>query len=444
MSSGTDLVYMEDDEIPEGCQQRNGKPAPTLEAWFDAGFTVTDRQLTSARRLPLGYEGCNENSMLVSSIDHDVQLWPVRIDLGPVTEGSVSKPRTLYHYTYKAKFDAFVRFFSSPKASKPEAVFRFVWDRLLEDFQEREPVAKPHNPKREPELMLLEPAKFETRKDLVSAVFNGRTVGGLAKNGISWENFADFCIAVRVPARGCVDVPDGVSGDGQNHLIVRLDQQALVGAVDRSRARVKFEKKLDAAVKCQVEVKQQVGCWAMLFGGKKDEEEIENAAAKRQQARAANMSKLEMRVSRERKTYDERTLTLSDRWAKEHYINAHKKRELAIKLAEQEKKVNAILDAAGLVKDEGDGVEVEAWDDGDIVIRPVADDEKKKGLLARIYAFFYDEVYVVLLDRSALQLYDRYKARQVKRKERAKSALVRIKMGRSQDTEAADANEEAL
>eukprot|EP00927_Polykrikos_kofoidii_P026130 TRINITY_DN23321_c0_g1_i1.p1 TRINITY_DN23321_c0_g1~~TRINITY_DN23321_c0_g1_i1.p1 ORF type:complete len:413 (+),score=59.63 TRINITY_DN23321_c0_g1_i1:153-1391(+) len=251
---------------PHGNHPHNGwqnqsdvdQTTPTLEAWFDAGLVTeehsakfdTGQHLRGKLPLPKSYVGCDDHSILIEAGGSDsVKIWPIRFSLGDETAASI-RPWTLYHYTHRASFNAFVDIFSQRSedlSGDPGAedgasyamadIRKKLLHQLSEDYLERSPTASIQNPKSEPELMLLEPTKFKTKAEILQNLFGKFTVEGFSNEGVSFATFADFCLAFRVPQSACINLRGTTSDKSTNskrqEAMVRICRDKLAAVTAR-------------------------------------------------------------------------------------------------------------------------------------------------------------------------------------------------------------------
>merc|ERR1719174_1099089 len=208
------------------------KPCESLEAWFDTGLVkqvseadasarhsnhskgkhhkASPKQkpsanvktwVTGAKPLPAGYTGCNEQKTLIEVPQNGILAWPIRVSLH---SGVCTKtPWTLYHYTHKESFEKFHAIFHDMGNLDADEFGKMLVQQMQSDYQERVPNPTNINSKGEPQLTTAEPAMFNSKDELLAAVFGKDAVTGYSKQGHPFIEFADYCIAVQVPASAC-------------------------------------------------------------------------------------------------------------------------------------------------------------------------------------------------------------------------------------------------
>merc|ERR1711924_84147 len=136
------------------------KPSENLEAWFEIGLVKqkilrkdgtpsSNTYCTGARPLPIGYDGCDESTTLIRSMDNGIFIWPIRVSIHC---GACNKiPWTLYHYTYKESFEKFHKIFHDMGNLEPEEASRELVQLMQADYQERVPNPTNINSKGEPQ-----------------------------------------------------------------------------------------------------------------------------------------------------------------------------------------------------------------------------------------------------------------------------------------------------
>jgi len=395
--------------------------------------------------LPVGYDGCDDATVLVHVAGLGVEVWPVRIDLGDIEEEGGRHPPTLYHFTHRQSFQHFVGLFSGrqddDEPMQTMEVFRSVWEAFHADFRERSAKATEQNPHNDPELFIVEPARFRSKEEILHSMFGGHyNPNGFSSGGTPCNNFADCCVAVRVSSSVCF--PTESLG---NHSLMRLDRHAVealhLRAEQRAEmARLKEEEDEDK----QEERGGTAGCLSALCGsGKKEQswKDMQRARAKDDRKKA----KGEDRVCRDKKIMDVRVVQLTNKWAKEHYAGAKKlkdetalvrkkqEEEEASRLARLEARKAAQKQAAGgktaTATNRKAGPKFRASDQAsDTKEEEVARDNVSitQMLIAKIKVAIYGDP----MDKEALSLYKAFQARELGEKEFGPQPMMRMKLGR--------------
>eukprot|EP00928_Gymnodinium_smaydae_P029540 TRINITY_DN22212_c1_g3_i1.p1 TRINITY_DN22212_c1_g3~~TRINITY_DN22212_c1_g3_i1.p1 ORF type:complete len:662 (-),score=147.68 TRINITY_DN22212_c1_g3_i1:60-2045(-) len=231
------------------------RPAKNFEAWLDGGLVVakddsddesaealdsqndgagapadkveSEGTVRGAVPLPDGYE--YEGGGLVLGLATGVWIWPVRLSMVEENSDGARLPQvTLYHYTHKKCFDALVQI-CSRGAEDVEArieVRKLCLQKLKSDCKERASGLSHHNPQGDPELSLLEPAKFPNKEFIVRRLFGKTDVDASSRHGICFRDFADYCFAISLPKASCRQVE---SMDSTQATLMRIDLEHITG-----------------------------------------------------------------------------------------------------------------------------------------------------------------------------------------------------------------------
>eukprot|EP00747_Dinoflagellata_sp_TGD_P121326 gnl/TRDRNA2_/TRDRNA2_173405_c0_seq1.p1 gnl/TRDRNA2_/TRDRNA2_173405_c0~~gnl/TRDRNA2_/TRDRNA2_173405_c0_seq1.p1 ORF type:complete len:556 (+),score=136.84 gnl/TRDRNA2_/TRDRNA2_173405_c0_seq1:175-1842(+) len=339
------------------------KPAPSLEAWFDAGLTsagdINNIYLVGNRALPPGYVGMDGKGVLLESALCGCVIWPVRTDLVDA-DADGRKPWTLYHYTHRKNFDRIAEIF---RGSDAKEVPKLLFARLMHDQQERVSTPTPYNPKLEPQLSPIEPAKFKEKKQIVVHIYGRepneqfKAMGGVY---LDHAETVEYCVPVRLPASACIPL----SHLPLTQASVRLDQEMLqaleVRAAHKAKERKNAEEKRKKRMakwqrKHKKDHEKKGGCFG-CFGRKKDGDTTTPEDTPRE-------TEEENEQSREKREQDMdyRKRMMIENWTMEQMIEIEKKNKRAEKERKEEERLKAMqtLGNAAAKKAEEDRLKAE-------------------------------------------------------------------------------------
>mmetsp|Transcript_19372 Transcript_19372/g.41221 ORF Transcript_19372/g.41221 Transcript_19372/m.41221 type:complete len:558 (-) Transcript_19372:47-1720(-) len=428
------------------------KPAVSLEAWFDGGLMKAraseDEEVDEdeveifvrgQKLLPPGYRGCTKDCVLAEADRNGIRVWPIRFDVGEIS-ADTKPPWTLYHYTHRHSFEEFMKLFQDTDAMQdPQYVTRMMLSQLTADYQDRQPKATPQNPKQEPELMLIEPSRFEGKEEILHGLFGSKQINGFSSHGNRVDSFADFCIAVRVPASACL----ALQGE-QDKQMVKLCRETLEALYKRSEAKrlaavEKAQKEEERKAKLEAERKaKRRGCFSFFCcsGGQEpiDWDEVDKARKKKQDG--------EERLDREKRHIDHGKNQLFLQWTKEHFVKVQgrKKKEIDDKKAEIKQEANRraaeaaakaeAAKTATAAKNKGPGhckIKVSSKDakKGEVnADEDKTNEGKKQGMLAKI-------VETSEAAEDTLALYKGFRKSRKEQGDVAQASLTRLKMRRA-------------
>lgn len=315
--------------------QKANQLTANLQVWFDAGLVRANTDcfpfLTGSKPLPIGYEGCNKDSVLITVEGSGVQMWPARVDLGEL-DFDTAKPLTLYHYTHQRGFDSFVRLFQNihaGDATKSE-VSKELLTMLQADYLDRVPISNNGNRKGEPELLLVEPGNLKSKKETLKWLYDGHVPSGTSSSGMPFDFFADFCLPFCLPGNACTTV----RGQFPNVSFIRISLSALEALARRvGQHREQAKKELQMLKKSEQVQAASAGCFGFLCsrGASKLPESWDHTDGKIDEAEDTLQ-----RMGRSRRVEDPRIKQLNQKWLQEHFHYIQRKKEMDEKLAAEQ------------------------------------------------------------------------------------------------------------
>jgi len=316
-------------------EREKSKPTYSLESWFNSGLVIENiGEVSGSRPVPAGYRGCTKDFILLEASACGVFVFPVRADVGEVGADNLP-PLTLYHYTHKHSFDKFVHLFGYAfqykSASELQKAF---YEQLQADYQERVPAPSPQNMKGEPLLTSTEPAKFKSMDDILVYMY-GKIPSGFSSSGNSLKSFAEYCIAVRVPASACFPLT-GVPNmfrfckETLEHLKHRLDSM-------RETQKEKLSKKSckkgrgtgQKGTEDNAEQASASGCLSRFCG-------ISGRGKKAEYWDQVEGKKSQAALSTKFRQVDQWKKRMAKRWVKEHLQEREQSREIELRRVQEE------------------------------------------------------------------------------------------------------------
>lgn len=427
------------------------KPTASLEAWFEAGlmkvFDEGQASINGQKMLPEGYRGCTKDSILVEASKSGVKIFPVRLDVGEV--GADTGTRTLYHYTHRGSFDGFLQqWHQAQKSLSATQVSNLIFAHLAADYQEREHIATSVNPKGEPELCAIEPGRFDARRDIRKILFGGSNREGHSLHDTPWEEFADYCIAVRVPATACTPK---ASHNPEDTSMVIINQETLEALHRREEARrdlvrTRAEEEEAKKQRQEEERSKRAGCLSFLFGSGRAPDEYwdEQKVTERKKQLAPEGQEI---IDRPKRQMDHFKKQLANSWTREHYIKVHEKQQHDARRHKEEERQRALKqagEAARRAQEEAAAREPASEPSRRLTLRVAGGEQRvqksasKKslpqkeedppaaGAKAKLAAAPAQRN-----DAQAAALWKEYKRKEEESKEVARGALTRIKMQRA-------------
>lgn len=415
--------------------------AASLEAWFDAGvkqvYEDGQTSVNGQRQLPEGYSGFTQDSVLVEAFVPGILVWPVRFDVGEASFDTIS-PCTLYHYTHRKSFEKFASAWTEERQSMSKyEISNVVLSHLSDDFTEREPSQTNENPNGDLEMCTIEPGNFVSKEEILNLLLGSRSLKGVSSQGSLWEDFADFCIAVRVPGSACLA---RTRRGTEDRTMVLLSKQTLEVLNKRSEFRRNIEKKHAQEKKQKLQqhkTKARSGGFLTFLccGSSKDPPpefwDDEDLSKKKKQL--ANGREV---VDRPKREIDFQKQKLRKTWTQEHFIKVQEIESKERMRLEEEQRIQVMKEAAIKAQLQEEAKRVATA--GRTVIK-VAGDEKKKKEATVPRGNEEDKpkktktltMFPTKKPQQNLEMYEQFAKKDEQRKDIARGALAQIKMRRS-------------